>query len=163
MRNDYHFITHWHAPGRIEHVYDLISNPIEYPRWWSSVYLETEELALGDESGVGQRFRLHTKGFLPYTLRWEACTMEANRPERLEIRATGDFNGRGIWILRQNGPVVDVDFDWKLTAEKPLLRYLSFLLKPLFSANHRWAMGKGQQGLIRELRNASREACNERV
>jgi hypothetical protein len=160
MRNDYHFITHWSVAGRIEQVYDLIANPVEYPRWWSSVYLETEEISCGDERGVGRRFRLHTKGFLPYTLRWEACTIEANRPHRLDIRATGDFNGRGIWILRQNGSLVDVDFDWKLTADKPLIRYLSFLLKPLFSANHRWAMNNGQQRLIRELRNRK---CDEQV
>ena len=75
---------------------------------------------------------------------------------RLEIRATGDFNGRGIWQLHQNGPFVDLDFDWKLTAEKPLIRHLSFLLKPLFSANHGWAMRKGQDGLIREVRTLDR-------
>jgi Polyketide cyclase / dehydrase and lipid transport len=153
MTNDYHFLTHWHIEGRIEEVYDLIANPAEYPRWWKSVYLETRELASGDSRSIGRRFHLHTKGFLPYTLRWESCTVEASRPHRLEIRATGDFNGRGIWMLRRNGPLVDVDFDWKLTAEKPLIRYLSFLFKPLFSANHRWAMNKGQEGLIRELRN----------
>jgi hypothetical protein len=94
------------------------------------------------------------KGFLPYTLRWESCTIDANRPHRLEIRATGDFNGRGIWTLHQKGPLVEADSDWKLTAEKPLIRYLSSLFKPLFSANHRWAMAKGEQGLTRELRNA---------
>jgi hypothetical protein len=154
MTNDYHFVSQWQVAGKIEDAYDLIANPVDYPRWWPSVYLEIEELAGGNESGVGQRFRLHTKGFLPYTLRWESYAVEARRPHRLEIRATGDFNGRGIWTLRQNGPLVDLEFDWNLTAEKPLIRHLSFLLKPLFSANHRWAMGKGQQGLIRELQNA---------
>ena len=101
MTNDYHFVTHWQVTGWIEDVYDLIANPAKYPRWWSSVYLEVEELARGDERGVGRRFHLHTKGFLPYTLRWESCAMEANRPNRLEIRATDDFDGRGIWMLRQ--------------------------------------------------------------
>jgi hypothetical protein len=153
MRNDYHFITHWRIAGKIDCIYDLIANPVDYPRWWKPVYLEAKELACGDDRGVGRRFHFHTKGFLPYTLRWESCTIEASRPHRLDIRATGDFNGRGIWILRQNGPLVDVDFDWELTAEKPLIRRLSFLLKPLFSANHRWAMSKGEQGLIRELQH----------
>lgn len=83
MRNDYHFITHWHVAGRIGRVYDLIADPVEYPRWWSSVYLETSELARGNERGVGRPFRLYTKGFLPYTLRWESCAIEADRPHRL--------------------------------------------------------------------------------
>jgi hypothetical protein len=117
MRNAYRFITHWRVPGRIEDVYDLIANPAEYCRWWSPVYLDTE-VACGDEIGVGRRFRLHTKGFLPYTLRWESCVRDANRPHRLEIRATGDFNGRGIWTLLQRGPLVEADFDWKIDSRK---------------------------------------------
>jgi len=46
---------------------------------------------------------------------------------------------------------VNVEFDWKLTADKPLIRYLSFLFKPIFSANHRWAMAQGEKGLAAEL------------
>jgi hypothetical protein len=46
---------------------------------------------------------------------------------------------------------VNITFDWKLVAEKPLLRYLSFLFKPIFSANHRWAMARGEESLKREL------------
>ena len=151
MRNEYHFITHWQVKGNIKEAYDLISNPLDYPRWWPSVYLETEEIERGNENCIGRRFRLHTKGWLPYTLRWESSVMEADPPRRLQIRATGDFDGRGIWALKQNGRLVDVEFDWKLTAEKPLIRYLSFLLEPVFSANHRWAMARGQEGLAREL------------
>jgi uncharacterized protein YndB with AHSA1/START domain len=151
MTNDYHFITHWKVEASAEEVYDLISDPLGYPRWWKSVYLQTEELERGDESGVGRRFRMHTKGFLPYTLRWESCTIEAKPSQRLQIRASGDFDGRGIWTIKQNGRLVEVQFDWKLAAEKPLIRYLSFLFKPLFSANHRWAMARGQEGLVEEL------------
>ena len=47
--------------------------------------------------------------------------------------------------------MVDLVFDWRLGREKPLFRYLSFLLKPVFKANHRWAMAKGQEALLREL------------
>ena len=39
----------------------------------------------------------------------------------------------------------------RIRAEKPLLRYLSFLLKPVFSANHRWAMARGEESLRAEL------------
>ena len=46
---------------------------------------------------------------------------------------------------------MDVTYDWRLRAEKPLLRSLSFLLKPLFEANHRWAMAQGEESLRLEL------------
>ena len=157
--NEYHFITRWRVQGTSDEVYDLISHPLDYPRWWPSVYLQTQEVAPGDERGVGRRIRLHTKGWLPYTLRWESCSTESARPQRLAIRATGDFDGRGIWTLAQDGEFVNITFDWKLTADKPLLRYLSFLLKPVFSANHRWAMACGLESLQLEL--ARRHAQND--
>jgi Polyketide cyclase / dehydrase and lipid transport len=149
--NEYHFITHWRARGTADEIFDLISRPLDYPRWWPSVYLQTEELEPGDDQGIGRRIRLHTKGWLPYTLLWESSSIESVKPHRLAIRANGDFNGRGIWSLEPDGEFVNIAFDWKLTADKPLLRWLSFLLKPVFSANHRWAMARGLESLRLEL------------
>ena len=161
--NEYHFITRWRVQGTAEEVYDLISHPLDYPRWWPSVYLQTEELAAGDEHGVGKRVRLHTKGWLPYTLSWESSSTESARPQHLAIRAMGDFDGRGIWTLEQDGEHVNVTFDWKLTADKPLLKYLSFLLKPVFSANHRWAMERGRESLELELARRHAQTEQERA
>ena len=61
-------------------------------------------------------------------------------------------------------PVVDITYDWRLRAEKPLLRNLSFLLKPLFEANHRWAMAQGEESLKLELarRRAASDAMRAR-
>src|SRR5215467_4523615 len=163
--NEYHFITRWRVQGTSDEVYDLISHPLDYPRWWPSVYLHTEEIAPGDERGVGRRIRLHTKGWLPYTLRWESCAIEVERPRLLTVRASGDFDGRGIWTLEQRNGLVNVSFDWKLKADKPLLRNLSFLLKPAFAANHRWAMARGEESLRLELarRRAATDAEREAV
>src|SRR5207249_4543352 len=58
-----------------------------------------------------------------------------------------------------DGSVVDITYDWRLRAEKPLLRNLSFLLKPLFEANHRWAMAQGEESLKLEL--ARRRAISD--
>jgi hypothetical protein len=91
-------------------------------------------------------------------LRWEALTIELEPPKKLSIQATGDVEGRVIWALEQQDDFVSVVFDWKLTAEKPLLKYLSFLFKPLFSANHRWAMEQGRRGLEKEIARRSRSA-----
>jgi uncharacterized protein YndB with AHSA1/START domain len=118
--NDYRFFTHWRVRARAEEVYELISKPMDFPRWWPEVYLKVEEVAPGDERGVGHCVRLHTRGWLPYTLNWQSCCTEADRPLRLAIRASGDFDGRGIWTLRQDGEYVDVTFDWQLRADKPL-------------------------------------------
>lgn len=156
--NEYKFVTRWRLRGTASEIYDLIADPLDYPRWWPSVYLQTKQVAPPDENGLGRRVLLQTKGWLPYTLRWESSTTEAARPYGIAMRATGDFNGRGIWTFDQENDFVDVRFDWQLTADKPLLRYLSFLLKPVFSANHVWAMARGKQSL--ELELARRHAPN---
>jgi hypothetical protein len=60
---------------------------------------------------------------------------------------------------------VDITYDWRIRAEKPILRTLSFLLKPILSANHRWAMACGEESLVLELarRRAVSEAVRTRV
>jgi hypothetical protein len=151
VKNNYYFLTRWRVKASAEEVFAIISDPLEYPRWWPAVYLETADVVAGQAGGVGRRVRLHTRGWLPYTLRWESEVTEVRRPQRLAIRATGDFNGRGIWSLVEDGEYCDVTFDWKLIAEKPLLAALSFALKPAFEANHRWAMARGEESLRLEL------------
>ena len=92
-----------------------------------------------------------TRGKLPYRLRWSARIIETRRPTAFTIEATGDFVGRGVWSFDERAKHLDITFDWRLRAEKPLLKSFSFLLKPLFRWNHRWAMTRGEDGLRREL------------
>jgi hypothetical protein len=56
-------------------------------------------------------------------------------------------------------------YDWRIRAEKPLLKRLSFLLRPLFEANHRWAMARGEESLKLELarRRASSDDARARI
>jgi hypothetical protein len=66
-----------------------------------------------------------------------------------------------VWRFEQNGPSVDITYDWRIRAEKPLLRTLSPVLRPLFDANHRWAMRQGETSLRLELER--RRAMNARA
>lgn len=148
--NDYHFITHWRVQGTVQEVADIIGDAGDLARWWPSVYLDVKVLEKGDEKGLGKVVDLYTKGWLPYTLRWQFRVTEV-RNDGFTLVAQGDFEGRGIWTFQQSGPWVDIIYDWKISAEKPLLRYFSFLIKPIFSANHRWAMARGEESLKLEL------------
>ena len=156
--NNYHFITHWRVESTIDEVSKIISDPLDLVRWWPSVYLDVKVLEPGDERGVGRVVNLYTKGWLPYTLRWSFCVTET-RNDGFTLLAWGDFDGRGIWTFEQDGPWVNIIYDWKIKAEKPLLRYFSFIMKPIFSANHRWAMAKGEESLKLEI--ARRHAANK--
>jgi hypothetical protein len=149
--NDYQFVTHWRVQATVEEVADILGDPLSLTRWWPEVYLDVRELAPGDSRGIGRRIGLLTKGWLPYTLRWEFEIVESRYPRGFTIVARGDFAGRGVWTFEPGGSFVDITYDWRIRAEKPLLKYLSFLLKPIFAANHRWAMARGEAGLKREL------------
>jgi hypothetical protein len=143
----YHFVTQWRVEATPEEVYTLLDEPLDLPRWWPSVYLDVRE----EQTPRGQVFHLLTKGWLPYTLRWEFRRTEKVPFERIALEARGDFVGNGVWTLRGDGPFVNVVYDWSVRADKPLLRYLSILLRPVFAANHRWAMAKGEESLKLEL------------
>jgi hypothetical protein len=149
--NEYHIITEWRVKGTIKEVADVLSEATDLARWWPSVYLDVQEIEPGDEKGVGKVGRLYTKGWLPYTLRWTFRVTESSYPSGFALDASGDFVGRGVWTLEQHGDWVNVIYDWRINAEKPLLRAFSFLLKPIFAANHRWAMRMGEESLKLEL------------
>ena len=85
----------------------------ELPRWWPSVYLRVEELEAGGEDGVGKRVRLHTKGWLPYTLDWEFRVTESRHPHGFSLEAYGDLAGRGIWTFEEAGAWTLVTYDWQ--------------------------------------------------
>ena len=151
MANQFHFITRWRVKGTAEEVFAILGAPLEYPRWWPSAYLMVREIATGDRVGRGRSVGLLTRGWLPYRLRWQATTSEVRLPERFVVQASGDFEGRGIWSIVQDGAFTDITFDWKLTAKKRLLRMLSPLFHTAFEANHRWAMEQGRMSLELEL------------
>jgi hypothetical protein len=126
------------------------------------VYLEVKELRPGDAQGVGRRISLYTKGWLPYSLRWEFVVTESRGVEGFSLEASGDFVGRGIWTLVQDGPWVNIEYDWLIRADKPLLRYGSFIMKPIFAANHRWAMARGEVSLKLEIARRHARTSEER-
>jgi hypothetical protein len=160
--NDYHFITKWHVQSTLQEVAEILGNAPDLARWWPSVYLNVRELKKGAPDGIGKEIDLYTKGWLPYTLRWQFRVTETNGIYGFQLEASGDFVGRGIWTFEQQGNTVKIVYDWKIRADKPLLRYLSFIMKPIFSMNHHWAMEKGEESLKLELLRRHAKSAEER-
>jgi uncharacterized protein YndB with AHSA1/START domain len=147
--NQYRFVTNWTVEATPEEVFEILQDAERLPAWWPSVYRSVRTVPLEDGS---KKRLLETQGWLPYRLRWEARVVEHEPPRLLGIRASGDFEGRGLWTLGEIGTSTRVRYEWSVRAEKPLLRRLSFALKPLFAWNHRWAMERGRESLELELR-----------
>jgi len=163
--NSYHFITEWQVEGTCGEVADIIGDPNDLVLWWPAVYLQAEQLEPPKPSGTGRRMRVWTKGWLPYTLRWEFTVTQSRYPFGFTIEATGDFVGRGEWTFVQEGPIVRITYDWRILAEKPLLKLFTPVLRPVFEANHRWAMAQGEASLKLELarRRATSDAARAAI
>ncbi|HEY0083682.1 MAG TPA: hypothetical protein VGB61_12890 [Pyrinomonadaceae bacterium] len=149
--SDYHFISRWRVEGTCEEVSDVFRDVRDLRRWWPATYLDVRVLEEGDAEGVGTLVSLHTRGYLPYSLRWQFRVTESRHPYGSTRQAVGDLQGRGIWTFKQDGLFVDITFDWKVRARKFVVRALSLMLRPLLASNHQYAMRRGEQSLKLEL------------
>lgn len=152
VSNDYEFLSVWRVAGSVEEVKAVLGDGRSLARWWPAVYLDVDVVEEGGPDGLGGVLDLHTKGWLPYTLRWRLRITEPITDTGFALTAEGDLEGTGRWTFGQDGPEVVITYDWRVHATKPLLRRLGWLLKPAFAANHRWAMAMGEESLRLELR-----------
>jgi hypothetical protein len=146
-KSNYNFKTEWKLCGTAEEVFEIISDVHSLTRWWPSVYLEVRETPQQNDNN----FELYTKGFLPYTLTWQLKVVEVIEPHSIVLEAYGDLEGKGKWTITDDGHHVSIKYDWQVNTNKFILKYFSFLLKPIFSANHFWAMDRGLEGLEIEM------------
>jgi uncharacterized protein YndB with AHSA1/START domain len=155
--SEYQFITHWHVEASPQEVYEIITDSAKLTDWWPAVYLDLKVLEKGGENGINKLVELYTKGWLPYTLRWKFRVIKVNKPYSIEIKAIGDFDGGGIWTFEPTETGTNITYNWRIEAKKPILKKLSWLMKPAFSANHLWAMRKGEESLKLEIRRRKGE------
>lgn len=156
--NAYHFVDRWRVKGTVEEVADVFIDPLDFTRWWPSTYREIRVIEPGDDRSVGQVGSVRATGWLPYKIHFTYRVVEEHHPHGFTIEVTGDLTGRGEWRFKQDGEWVDIVYEWIIAADKPVLRYFSFLLKPIFRSNHNWTMRRGEASLKREL--ARRHAAN---
>jgi Polyketide cyclase / dehydrase and lipid transport len=140
VAREYVFVDEWDVDAPQDVVYDIVADARTYPEWWRPVYLSVE----GDEKVTRHRF----KGRLPYTLKMRAEMVREDRPRQFEVSVDGDLRGRGIWTFTPAGNGgTHVRWDWIVFADRPLLRYLTPVLRPLFRWNHAWAVARAREQL----------------
>lgn len=148
----YSFTSIWKIKASREEVYNILEDVESLTKWWPSVYLAVNIQKKGDEKGIGKKVKLHTKGWLPYTLKWDFEVTSVKFPSGFSLNAFGDFIGTGEWkFTTLDHLTTEVRYDWNIEVTKPFLKFFTPVLRPLFAANHRWAMDKGETSLRLEV------------
>jgi quercetin dioxygenase-like cupin family protein/uncharacterized protein YndB with AHSA1/START domain len=138
--SEYTFVDEWHVQAPIEDVYDVLADGTTYPGWWKPVYLDVRQ--------DGEYTHQHFKGRLPYHLHTRTRTVHAERPYVIEGETDGDLRGRGVWTLSEDADgSTHVRFDWRVHADRRLLKLLTPLLRPALRWNHNWAIARAVEGL----------------
>jgi Polyketide cyclase / dehydrase and lipid transport len=125
-------------------VFAALADATAYPQWWQPVY---KGVWTEGGHGVGTVSHQHFQGRLPYHLRTRTRTTVHDPPHVLEGEVDGDLRGTGRWTLTPAPHGTHVRFDWTVHADRPLLRALTPVLRPLLRWNHAWAIARAQEGL----------------
>ncbi len=145
MSSEYVFIDEWECDAPREAVFEALADARTYPAWWTPVYLEVTSDGPPEVGRVSQQL---FKGRLPYRLRTTSTIVRCDRPSEFAVEVKGDLSGRGVWTLsEQDTGGTHVKFDWRVNADRTLLRVLTPVLRPLFRANHGYAISRAMAGL----------------
>ncbi len=138
------FVDEWDVAAPPEAVFDALADARTYPDWWKPVYIGVEA---DGEPEVGKVSRQHFKGRLPYHLRTRSTIARLEPPHVVSADVDGDLRGRGTWTLTETEQGTHVRFDWRVQADRRLLRILTPVLRPALRWNHDWAIRRAMEGL----------------
>jgi quercetin dioxygenase-like cupin family protein/uncharacterized protein YndB with AHSA1/START domain len=142
--SEYLFVDEWDVAAPPEAAFEALADARTYPSWWRPVYIDVEA---DGPPAVGAESRQHFKGRLPYHLRTRSRIVRLERPHVIEADVDGDLRGHGRWTLTPTLAGTHVRFDWRVHADRRLLRILTPVLRPLFRWNHDWAVARAIEGL----------------
>lgn len=147
---DYHFTTYWRFDAPLEKVWHEIKAMDRWPEWWRYVQ-KVELLQQGDEQEIGSVRRLTWTTALPYSFTFDSELVALETFKRMEGRAFGDLDGKGIWTFSQEGNTTFVRYDWIVKTTKAWMNWLAPIAKPFFAWNHTKVMDAGLEGLTKRL------------
>jgi glycine/D-amino acid oxidase-like deaminating enzyme len=147
---DYHFVTNWQFNAPLETVWHEIKTMSRWPEWWSYVQ-KVELLQAGNADDIGSVRRITWKTALPYSLTFDSELVIEEKFKRMEGRAFGELEGRGIWQFSHENGVTHVRYDWIVQTTKAWMNLLAPVARPVFAWNHDKVMEAGFEGLKKRL------------
>lgn len=147
MAQPYHFTTNWQLAAPVSEVYALIHNAEAWPLWWPSV---RSVLAYTDQDGA-ERQQQHWRTPFGYAFSFDLKLIDRQPDLLLKAVATGMLEGTGTWRFQETQGGCLVSFEWNVKTGVPWMKKMDWLLRPVFTYNHRLVMEQGRQGIEKLL------------
>lgn len=146
----YRFDSEWKLTAPIEQVFDLLSRPGEFSRWWPSV-TRSRLLEDGDETGVGRRAVYRLRSPLLYSMNFVATAVEVIEPRLIRTLVRGDLIGTGTYELNGDEQSTTVRLLWHVSTSKRWMNLVTPLARPLFVWAHHHVMREGAAAMASRL------------
>lgn len=146
----YEFLSTWLVQAPRSDVWSAIEDAEAWPRWWRGV-VSSEQVDRGHADGIGRRYRVGWRSFVPYVLEFDFTVDAVTEPGYMAGHATGALEGSGTWRLYEQDGVTAVTYDWRVRTTKPWMNLVAPVGRPVFHFNHNWVMRRGGEGLAARL------------
>lgn len=143
---EYSFVTVWKIKAPPEAVWQAIRESSKWTEWWKGVR-RVEIIAVGEPSGIGHKARYTWKGALPYSLAFFSEVVAVEYLKRIEVKASGELKGSGVWRFTTEGDWVTARYEWNVATAKWWMNLLAPFLGPMFKWNHDIIMHWGAEGI----------------
>lgn len=118
-----------------EDVFDLVIEPEPWLARWRDV-VEVHRHEPAGRGGAGGSIAGSVRAPWGYRIGGRIDVVDADRPERVEMRVTGTIRGSGTWVLRPTADGTAVWFTWTVRPVAAWLRVLTPVARPVFEAAH---------------------------
>jgi len=151
----FHFITLWHFDVPVQQVWDQLNKPEEFPRWWPG--FERAQVIRTTPEHIGSITEYRVRGDFSFVFDFQLEVIEYEEPERMKLRATGDFIGTGEWRLRPDGDGTAVTYLWNVAQRHRWIGWLSLLpgARTRIEQSHDRVMTEGGRNLAAILQGAA--------
>lgn len=138
--NDYRFRNLWAVRATTSRVFDALVDLASYPAWWPDIRAVNR---VDDDTA-----EVVCRSSLPYVLTFRLHRVEEDEAQgRMRVDMTGDLEGYVQGVVAEHstkGALLAIS--QRVVVNKPLLRALAPVARPLFEANHALMMWRGQRG-----------------
>ncbi|HOP62545.1 MAG TPA: hypothetical protein PK906_04185 [Spirochaetota bacterium] len=102
---------------------------------------------------IGTLIHCRVRGIIPYTFNFQTEIIKINQCRELEVKSSGDLNGKGRWTINRDENRTVSTFSWDVTTENFFLKTIETLPfgRKLLSFSHNFIMNSGYRSLVRLL------------